>query len=74
MGRTRMGEKQNNVSEARIAIEKFKIKDHEGNTHTYIGNVHEEIEATAKRAKHHIETKENNNVDNFNSIFEESFM
>lgn len=43
MGRLRMGEKQNNVSEARIAIEKFKIKDHEGKTHIYTGNIHDKL-------------------------------
>lgn len=73
MGRLRMGEKQNNVSEARIAIEKFKIKDHEGKTHIYTGNIHEEIEAIDKRANHQVITNEPN-VNDFNSVFEETFI
>lgn len=73
MGRLRMGEKQNNVSEARIAIEKFKIKGNDGKTHIYTGNIHEEIEAIDKRANHQVVTNEPN-VNDFNSVFEETFI
>ena len=69
-----MGEKQNNVSQARIAIEQFKIVDDEGQTHVYKGNANEEIEATDKRAIHHIVQNEKTKEQDFNSIFEESFI
>lgn len=74
MGKLRMGEKQNNVSQARIAIEQFKIVDDEGQTHVYKGNANEEIEATDKRAIHHIVQNEKTKEQDFNSIFEESFI
>ncbi|HGO2647828.1 TPA: AAA family ATPase [Staphylococcus aureus] len=54
MGKLRMGEKQNNISEARIAIKKFEIKDDDGNTHIYSGDVSEEIEAIDDAANHEI--------------------
>lgn len=71
MGRLRMGEKQNNVSEARIAIKSYKIKDNEGNDHMYTGNVAEEIEAIDARASHEM-IERNDKIDDYYSIFENS--
>ncbi|HDJ2913344.1 TPA: ATP-dependent Clp protease ATP-binding subunit [Staphylococcus aureus] len=69
MGKLRMGEKQNNVSEARIAIKRFEIKDEDGNTHIYSGDVSEEIEAIDDGANHEI-IKKDVKKDDYYTIFE----
>ncbi|PNN29653.1 hypothetical protein AL503_002400 [Staphylococcus haemolyticus] len=73
MGTLRMGDKQNNVSDARIVVEKFKMKDQEGKIHLYTGNMQSEIDALDKNAEHHI-INDDTNVKDFNSIFEQSYI
>lgn len=73
MGTLRMGDKQNNVSDARIVVEKFKMKDQEGKIHLYTGNMQSEIDALDKNAEHRI-INDDTNVKDFNSIFEQSYI
>ncbi|MDQ7134571.1 AAA family ATPase [Staphylococcus aureus] len=69
MGKMRLGDKQNNITEARVAIKAYKIKDSEGNIHVYSGNIDDEVEATDSQANHNVEF---DTQKEYNAVFNES--